>query len=191
MSPNEGFYHPAFGAPLGHGFPAAPLAPPAALMRARCRACSDVIVGPSVVCDICLTDVHSHCMQPWQGHAVCFACFADRDIAYGRRQAAWSSGLAGQVGRSVAFGAQMAGQAVGATLGTAATGMQRLAVGAAAGARQTWAAGTMMPLPAQPQLPDQSPAAAVESTGRADASNMSQDQQRPPAVAVDLQLAEL
>ncbi|CAK0814311.1 unnamed protein product, partial [Prorocentrum cordatum] len=154
-------------------------------------ACSDVIVGPSVVCDICLTDVNSHCMQPWQGHAVCFACFADRDVAYGRRQAAWSSGLAGQVGRSVAFGAQIAGQAVGATLGTAATGMQRLAVGAAAGARQTWAAGTMMPLPAQPQLPDQPSAAAAERAGRADAPDAGQDLQRPPSSAIDLQLAEL
>ncbi|CAK0822789.1 unnamed protein product, partial [Prorocentrum cordatum] len=156
---------------------ASPLAPPAALMRARCRACSDVIVGPSVVCDICLTDVHSHCVQPLQGHAVCFACFADRDVAYGRRQAAWSSGLAGQ--------------AAGAALGTAATGTQRLAVGAAAGARQTWAAGTMMPLPAQPQLPDQLSAAAAERAGRADAPDAGQDLQRPPSSAMDLQLAEL
>ncbi|CAK0796505.1 unnamed protein product [Prorocentrum cordatum] len=146
MGPSEGFYHPAFGTPLAHGFPAAPMPPPAALMRARCRARSDIIVGPSVVCDTCITDVHCHCMQPWQGHAVCFACFAGRDIAYGRRQAAWSSGLAGQLGRTVASGAQMAGHAVGATISTAATGVQRLAIGAAAGARQTWAAGTMMPL---------------------------------------------
>ncbi|CAK0845573.1 unnamed protein product [Prorocentrum cordatum] len=145
--------------------------PPVALMRARCRACSDVIVGPSVVCDICLTDVHSHCMQPWHGHAVCFACFTDRDIAHDRRQAAWSSGLAGQLGRTVASGAQMASHAVGATISTAATGVQRLAIGAA--------------------LPDQLLAAAVESTGRADAPDMSQDQQRPPAVAMDLHLAEL
>eukprot|EP00959_Pyramimonas_sp_CCMP1952_P228450 4776102-Pyramimonas_sp.AAC.1 len=61
-------------------------------------------------------------MQPWHGHAVCFACFADRDIAHGRRQAPWSSGLARQLGRTVASGAQMAGHAVGATISTAATG---------------------------------------------------------------------
>eukprot|EP00959_Pyramimonas_sp_CCMP1952_P226891 4743734-Pyramimonas_sp.AAC.1 len=31
----------------------AALGPPAALLRARCRACGDHVIGPSVTCTIC------------------------------------------------------------------------------------------------------------------------------------------
>ncbi|CAK0841691.1 unnamed protein product, partial [Prorocentrum cordatum] len=138
------------------------LGPPAALTRARCRACGDFVIGYVLNCTICDSEVHAHCMTPYQGHPVCHACHAERDYMMAQRQAAWSGHIAQQVARTAASGAQLVGHTLGATLSTAATGAARLAIGAAAGVRQSWSAGAMMPHPVSP-IPEPTTTPAEQS----------------------------
>ena len=98
MSPTG--YHGAGGSMSPYS-----LGPPAALTRARCRACGDFVVGYVLNCTICDSEVHAHCMTPYQGHPVCHACHAERDYMMAQRQAAWSGHLAQQVARTAASGA--------------------------------------------------------------------------------------
>ena len=164
----------------------------------QCRACFDVLVGPSVACGHCGAEVHAHCMQVVSMTPVCYTCLGVRDMFLAQRRATWTGHMASQMGRAVASGSQLAGQVVGATAFGVATGATRLISGAVAGARQTLGGASMIGGPARldtpqalPQLPYQSLGAAAESTGRADAPDISQDQRRPPSDAMVLQLAEL
>ena len=104
-----------------------------------CRACGDVVAGPSVECSICHGSVHSHCVVSRIGTPLmCLACAAEYDFARSQhlaqqRMMAASVGF----GRIAGAGGQLVGQAAGAAVTGAVGGVMRLASGAAHGVQQT------------------------------------------------------
>ncbi|CAK0824458.1 unnamed protein product [Prorocentrum cordatum] len=127
----------------------------------QCRACFDVLVGPSVACGHCGAEVHAHCMQVVSMTPVCYTCLGVRDMFLAQRRATWTGHMASQMGRAVASGSLLAGQVVGATAIGVATGATRLISGAVAGARQTLSGASMIGGPARLDTPQALPQLAA------------------------------
>ncbi|CAK0894421.1 unnamed protein product [Prorocentrum cordatum] len=127
----------------------------------QCRACFDVLVGPSVACGHCGAEVHARCMQVVSMAPVCYTCLGVRDMFLAQRRATWTGHVASQMGRAVASGSQLAGQVVGATAIGVATGAARLISGAVAGARQTFSGASMIGGPARLDTPQALPQLAA------------------------------
>ena len=93
-------------------------------MVRSCRACGDVVAGPSVECSTCHCAVHSHCVVRRVGAPlICTACAAEFDFARSQhiaqqRMMAASVGL----GRVAGASGQLLGQAAGAVV-TGAVGL--------------------------------------------------------------------
>ena len=52
-----------------------------------CRACHEIMSGPTVVCEACHSQVHGHCMALRGGHAACNACVGEIDFAFASQAA--------------------------------------------------------------------------------------------------------
>ena len=125
-------------------------------MVQSCRACGDVVSGPSVSCAVCQHNVHSQCVvRNIGGTLMCSACAADFDFARNQHlaQSRLSAASLG-FGRFAGAGGQLIGQAAGAVVTGAVGGVMRMASGAAHGIRQT-TTGLMMtetPSPLRPRV---------------------------------------
>ena len=52
-----------------------------------CRACGDILHGPSIACESCQQAVHGHCAVRRLGAVVCRACADDLDFQFRQHQA--------------------------------------------------------------------------------------------------------
>ena len=85
-----------------------------------CRACGDVVAGPSVDCSWCRCSVHSHCVVRRAGlPLVCTTCASEYDFARGQHIAQQR-----MMSASVGFGrvAGASGQLLGQAAGSVVTG---------------------------------------------------------------------
>ena len=100
-----------------------------------CRACGDILAGPSISCELCHSTVHGHCATKRLGRVTCTACAAQLDFEYHQHRAQHiltTSSM--RFGRFVQGAGALTGHALGAVATTTAAGAARLVAGVADGA---------------------------------------------------------
>ena len=100
-----------------------------------CRACSDIMTGPSITCTSCIAAVHAHCATRRMGQVVCTVCAQELDFQIQNHSLQSRLHMANVgLGRIMGASGQFAGQAIGAVASGAVGGAARLVTGCASGA---------------------------------------------------------
>ena len=130
-----------------------------------CRACGDIMSGPSIACESCSQVVNGHCATRRLGTVVCRVCASDLDYQLHQHRAHHvlaQSSL--QLGRFVQGASSLTGHALGAVTTTAAAGAARLVAGLAGGAASAYTAARSIEFAPAPPPPPRPQAESVDDS---------------------------
>ena len=115
-------------------------------MIVQCPVCSGPIVGPSLSCCVCGSEVHGHCGMSDGVDAICRICAHSQLVMDQSLQLARVNSAAQYIGAHAIQGGTLAGTAVGSVGAALMRGSVNAVSGAVQGARRTWHAAANVPV---------------------------------------------